>query len=262
MDGRAREADGLASLAHLNMKFLYFKRPMPHLRIMIESCHCQEIFSMRDRKERSRSKVLAVALLWAIWPGRAYGQDPHGQAGREAIDRMRDRDLQPERILNVIGLREGMKAGEAGASYGYFTFKMSRRVGDSGMVYANDIDPKALSQIEERCAADRITNIKTVLGAVKDPLFPEKKLDLVVVFDCLFEFSEPAEWMRNARNYIRQGGHLVIVDPDPDKLGSKEHFLSRERIIAFALEAGYAPVKADDSFLKSHMIIMLQPVSQ
>jgi ubiquinone/menaquinone biosynthesis C-methylase UbiE len=216
---------------------------------------------MRNRKERAFSKVLAVAILWSIWPGRAYSQDAHGQTGREAIDRMRDRDLQPEKILDVIGLREGMKAGEAGASYGYFTFKMSRRVGNSGVVYANDIDPKALSQIEERCASDRVTNIKTVLGAVKDPLFPEKNLDLVVVFDCLFEFSEPAEWMRNARNYLRAGGHLVIVDPDPDKLGSKEHFLSREQIIAFAREAGYVPVKVDDWFLKSHMIIMLQRVS-
>ena len=131
-----------------------------------------------------------------------------------------------------------------------------------GLVYANDIDLKALRQIEERCAIEKITNIKTVLGAEVDPLFPEKDLDMVVVFDCLFEFSKPAGWMTNARKYLGKDGRLVIVDPDPAKIGSQEHFLSREMILAFAKEAGYEPVKVDDSFLKSHMIIMLKPISR
>jgi len=212
--------------------------------------------------EPSVSNVLMMAIIWALLPVQSQAQNVHGQTGRATIDRLRDRDLQPEKILDVIGLREGMRAGEAGASYGYFTFKMSRRVEDSGLVYANDIDLKALRQIEERCMVEKITNIKTVLGAEVDPLFPVKDLDMVVVFDCLFEFSKPAEWMTNARNYLGKDGHLVIVDPDPTKIGSQEHFLSREMILVFAKEAGYEPVKVDDTFLKSHMIIMLKSNSR
>jgi SAM-dependent methyltransferase len=153
-----------------------------------------------------------------------------------------------------------MKIGEAGASYGYFTFKMSKRVGNKGLVFANDIDKNALALIEERCKAEKIANIKTVLGAVEDPLFPEKDLDMVVVFDCLFEFSNPAGWMRNTLKYLKPGGQLVIVDPDPVKIGSTEHFLSREQVIDFAAESGYEPIRVDDSFLKSHMIIILSPI--
>ena len=200
-----------------------------------------------------------LAMATAVgFSGSTPGQDSHGQISHEAIDKMRDRDLQPDKILDTINLRDGMKTGEAGASYGYFTFKMSRRVGNKGLVYANDIDPKALKQIEERCASEKIANIKTVLGAVADPLFPEKDLDMIVVFDCLFEFSEPASWMKNARSYLKRGGRLVIVDPDPAKIGSSEHFLSRSQVVAFARETGYEPVQADDAFLKSHMIIILQ----
>jgi len=207
----------------------------------------------------SQTILFMVAAL-SLLAGPVLSQDDHGMTGREAIDKMRDRDLQPERILDVIGLREGMKTGEAGASYGYFTFKMSRRAGGNGRVYANDIDPNALRQIEDKCRSEKIANIKTVLGAVDDPLFPEKNLDMIVVFDCLFEFSQPAEWMRNARKYLKQDGRLVVVDPDPDKIGSTEHFLSRKKVMGFAAESGYQPVKVDDSFLKSHMIIILQPI--
>jgi ubiquinone/menaquinone biosynthesis C-methylase UbiE len=212
---------------------------------------------MRRRKVIIQLAVFVTVATMAFMTGSTPGQESHGSGSRDAIDQMRDRDLKPEMILDAIGLRDGMKTGEAGVSYGYFTFKMSRRVGNKGIVYANDIDQNALTQIEERCQAEKIANIKTVLGAVEDPLFPEKDLDMVVVFDCLFEFSEPAGWMRNTRKYLKPEGRLVIVDPDPAKMGSTEHFLSREQVIDFAAESGYELVAVDDSFLKSHMIIIL-----
>ena len=214
---------------------------------------------MRRAKGMFHQTSLIIIALMAFLPGSLLCQESHGSGSHDAIDKMRDRDLEPEKILDVIQLRDGMKAGEAGASYGYFTFKMSKRVGNKGIVYANDIDKNALTQIEDRCKAEKITNISTVLGAVEDPLFPEKDLDMVVVFDCLFEFSEPAGWMRNTRQYLKPGGRLVIVDPDPAKIGGTGHFLSRKQVIDFATKSGYEPIKVDDSFLKSHMIIILQP---
>jgi predicted methyltransferase len=197
--------------------------------------------------------VLMAASLF----GTVFGQEGHGGANREAIDRMRDRDLQPEKIMDAVGLKPGMTVGEAGSSYGYFTYKMSRRVGSAGIVYANDIDAAALGLIEKTCAAEKIANIKTVLGALDDPLFPKRDLDMIVVFDCLFEFAKQAAWMRKAKTYLKPGGRLVIVDPDPAKLGGSGHFLTRGKVLELAREAGYAPVEVDDGFLKSHMIIVL-----
>ena len=207
-----------------------------------------------------RLTILLGCVIVSIPFGFAIGQVSHGGESRETIDKMRDRDLQPDKIMDIIGLQQGMIVGEAGASYGYFTFKMSKRVGNTGIVYANDIDSDALKLIEEKCKLEKITNIKTVLGTVDDPLYPKNNLDMVVVFDCLFEFSQPVKWMQNTRNYLKPEGKLVIVDPDPSKIGSSEHFLSRKEIHDFARESGFAYIEVDDSFLKSHMIIVLQPI--
>ena len=160
--------------------------------------------------------------------------------------------------MDVIGLRPGMQIGEAGASYGYFTFKMSRRIGPTGRVYANDIDAGALASIRKRAASEKVANITTVIGEVADPRFPRNDLDIIVVFDCLFEFSEQAAWMKNARRYLKPGGRLVIVDPDGSKMASA-HFLSRHQVVGFARESGYMVVAVDDTFLKGHMIIVLEP---
>ena len=205
--------------------------------------------------------IMIAAAIDSACAGGAAGQGEHGAQRRDEIDRMRDRDLQPERIMDVIGLRPGMTVGEAGASYGYFTFKMSRRVGPTGRVYANDIDPGALASIRKRAVSEKAANITTVIGEVADPRFPGNDLDLIVVFDCLFEFSEQAAWMKNARRYLKPGGRLVIVDPDGSKMASA-HFLSRQQVIGFSRESGYMVVAVDDTFLKTHMIVVLQPGSR
>jgi ubiquinone/menaquinone biosynthesis C-methylase UbiE len=214
------------------------------------------------RNDRTQFINLIVCVLATIPFCTAICQGNHGMTDRETIDRMRDLDLQPEKILDAIKLEPGMKTGEAGSSYGYFTFKMSKKVGNQGVVFANDIDPAALELIRERCKSENTTNIKTVLGVKDDPLFPEKALNMIVVFDCLFEFSQPAKWIENTTRYLKPGGKLVIVDPDPSKMGGSGHFLSRKQIMEFAVRSGYQVVEVDDSFLKSHMIIVLQHINQ
>ena len=203
-------------------------------------------------------KLLIIICLFSIPLITVQSQD-HGNYDRSSIDKMRDVELQPEKIMDAIKLKSGMIVGEGGAGYGYFTFYLSKKVGEKGLVYANDIDSASLSNLRTGCESKNTTNIRTVKGTVDDPLFPVENLDMIVVFDCLFEFSHPAEWMQNARKYLKTGGKLVIIDPDPSRIKS-EHFLSRKKINDFALASGYSITEVDDSFLKSHMIIILKPV--
>ena len=66
------------------------------------------------------------------------------------IGQASDRDAwqQPKKIMDVVGVQPGMVIGEAGAGRGYFTFFLAERVGETGKVYANDIDASALKSIE------------------------------------------------------------------------------------------------------------------
>jgi predicted methyltransferase len=110
--------------------------------------------------------------------GLAISQVRYDLKKMEAIDKMRDRDLQPGKVMDAINLKQGMIVGEAGASYGYFTLWMSKRVGNKGIVYANDIDAAVLGLLVERCKSENITNIKTVLGSEDDPFYPTDDLDM------------------------------------------------------------------------------------
>ena len=176
-----------------------------------------------------------------------------------AQDSYRDSQLQPEKVMDAIGLKKGMVVGEAGAGRGYFTFKMSKRVGKSGKIYANDINANALQSIKNRCQRENINNIKTILGKVADPLFPEGELDLVIMVYALHEFDKPVEWLRNVIPYMKPDANLVIIEPDVNGSGwESRHFLSKEEIAQIMKEAEYELVRIE-TFLEDDNVYIYKP---
>jgi len=120
----------------------------------------------------------------------------------------------PDEIMDAVDVVEGMRIGEAGAGSGYMTFPLAERVGGRGIVFANDISRSALATIEGRAAQDGVTNIKTVMGEVDDPLFPERDLDMVVMVYVLHMLEKPMEFLDNLPKYLGPGASLVIIERD------------------------------------------------
>lgn len=158
----------------------------------------------------------------------------------------RDKWMQPEKIMDAIGVIPGMVIGEAGAGEGYFTFKLAHRVGNAGRIYANDILERVLGTIRERCERQEITNITTVLGEVEDPLFPESTLDMVVMMAAFHDFEKQVEWLKNVKQYMKSNAGLVIIEKDPDKMerGSSHH-MTKDEILETVKQAGYKLVRVE-----------------
>jgi len=127
--------------------------------------------------------------------------------------------------MDVIGVKPGMTIGEVGAGRGYFTFKLARRVGDQGKIYANDIDQEALMSIESRCRAEGITNIEIILGKIDDPGFPEGKIDMVFMSFVFHLLEKPVELLRNLKPSMKLGAGFELL--------RKETFLDRANIYIF-----------------------------
>ena len=156
----------------------------------------------------------------------------------------RDSWQQPDRIMDSIGVQPGMVIGEIGAGRGYFTFKLSERVGINGKIYANDIDKDVLEDIEKRCLEENITNIITVLGKANHPQFADSSLDMSVMMIAFHDFEEPVKMLVNLRKSLRKAACVYIIERDPDKwTHGRGHFWQEEKIIDLIEEAGYSVTK-------------------
>ncbi len=159
--------------------------------------------------------------------------------------------------MDVIGVKSGMVVGVAGAGHGYFTFKMSKRVGDAGHVFANDIDKDCLEYIKNKCNQNNINNVTTIMGEVRDPLFPSGKLDMVFMCYVFHDLEKPVDFLINLKPSLKSNATVVIMDQDPGKTGSY-HFLTKDILISKVKDAGYEILNIK-TFLKQDNIYICRP---
>ena len=180
--------------------------------------------------------------------------------GIHAQNSYRDRYQQPEKIMDCLGIYPGMIIGEAGAGEGYFTFKLSKRVGDAGKIYANDIDQDALRTIRNKCKQEGVKNIETLLGEVEDPLFPEAQMDMVVMMYVFHDLDKPVVFLKNILKSLKPGANVVIIDRDPDKFGyDRSHFMTRETVLKHVKNAGYVIDRIETFLVRDNIYILYHP---
>jgi ubiquinone/menaquinone biosynthesis C-methylase UbiE len=184
--------------------------------------------------ERGIRWLAGVAVfLTATWISDTASAPCFGQTGRETWQ-------PPERILDAIGVKPGMRVGEAGAGEGYFTLPLARRVGPNGVVFANDISTSSLDVIRKRASQEGVKNIEIVVGAVDDPLFPEKDLEMVVMVYVLHMLERPMQFLEKLRSYLRPGGRLVIIERNTTvERAHYPSFMTNRQILETVGRTGY-----------------------
>jgi ubiquinone/menaquinone biosynthesis C-methylase UbiE len=162
--------------------------------------------------------------------------------------------------MDLVGVRPGMVIGEVGAGHGYFTFKLSQRVGESGKIYANDISRSALKYLKDRCAREGITNIETVLGEVENPLLP-RDLDMVFIVNAFHDLARPVELLNNLSLSLKPEALVVILDRDPKKVKyDTDHFLTQKAVLE-KIEESVFELDRLETFLPQHNIYIIRQKS-
>jgi ubiquinone/menaquinone biosynthesis C-methylase UbiE len=88
----------------------------------------------------------------------------------------------PYRSLETAGLRPGQKVLEVGCGPGFFTVPAAKIVGTAGIVYAVDVNPRAVKRVEEKMRKFGIDNIKPILSNAANIGLPDSSIDLAFIF--------------------------------------------------------------------------------
>ncbi len=171
-------------------------------------------------------------------------QEQQGVLAPENANEARLNRLQPpEQVMDAIGIKPGMVVAEIGAGRGRYVVQIAVRVGETGKVYAEDIDAAALKHLEKRCEKWGLEHVETILGDIMDPKLPKGKLDVIFVISAYHHFQDPVALMRNARSALNPDGLVAI--------GEWLNATSPEQIESQMKAAGYK-LERTETFLKKN----------
>jgi ubiquinone/menaquinone biosynthesis C-methylase UbiE len=169
-------------------------------------------------------------------------------------DPRREEKLQVQRVMEILGIKEGSGVADIGAGSGWFTVRAARLVGPAGAVYAEDINQDYLKYIEGRTAKDQLPNVHVVLGREDDPMLPPQSVDAVLLLKTYHEVAQPIRLLKALRPSLRPNARLGIIDRNGkgnDHGIDKEYVIREARQASFELQKDYDFVKGDgmDYFL-------------
>jgi ubiquinone/menaquinone biosynthesis C-methylase UbiE len=170
--------------------------------ILITLAACQPIGDSADRPESSRDFPQADRPVSDI------------TANQFSTEDVRDERGEAQKVMDLAEIGNGMTVADIGAGEGYYTVRLSERVGEDGRVLAQDIDREALDRLGQRVERERLDNVSIKLGGEDDPRLPADSFDRIFLVHMYHEVSEPYAFLWRLWPALADGGEVIVVDTD------------------------------------------------
>jgi predicted methyltransferase len=209
---------------------------------------------MRLRATTCTGKLLAAAFALAlVFPANSGAQTaapashptstPY--AGDLSIfeDPGRDKRLQIDRVMDLLHLKPGTTIADIGAGGGWFSVRAARRVGPTGRVIAEDINPKGVAYIQQRAQREHLANIQPLLGTPDDPKLAPDSLDAALMLKVYHEIAHPEPVLAMLRAALKPGARFGIIDRNGN---GGDHGLNESIVRAEVQRAGFRQIERYD----------------
>ena len=121
----------------------------------------------------------------------------------------------PEDNIVALGIHEGMVVADLGAGIGAYTIPLAEKVGDTGRVYAVEVQKDFLTNIKNAVASRGLKNVELLWGNIENlggTKIKDSAVDAVIISNVLFQAESKEGLIREARRILKTGGKLLIVD--------------------------------------------------
>ena len=130
------------------------------------------------------------------------------------LEDMRFKDWLSRNSLNClkeIGIQEEQTVLDIGCGSGTFTLSSATLVGETGIVYALDIDDRALDKLQIKAEKEGFKNIRMLRSSANEKIMlDDASIDHVLLIDVLQEVSNKDLLFDEIRRVLRYGGMMTV----------------------------------------------------
>ncbi len=121
----------------------------------------------------------------------------------------------PKENLKNLDIKDGWKVADFGTGSGFYALELARRVGESGKVYAVDVQKDLLTRLKNKAAADKLLNLEIVwadIDGVGGTKLADSFLDGIVISNTLFQSENKDNLVKEAGRILKKGGEVLVSD--------------------------------------------------
>ena len=205
--------------------------------------------------------------------------DADNEAGRERIAFLEDFILfnnprreeweKTSKIIECLKITPGMTIADVGSGPGYYTFKFSELVGNTGKVYALDTVQAHLDYVKNVAQKFALTNIELRKDRPDSTDLPANNSDLVfmcslyhIIYGVVSEPSRKA-LVTSILRTLKPGGRFIVVDNGPvadRQLPYHGPYLAKELMILQLEHYGFKFVSYDQIIPQRYMLVFQKPL--
>lgn len=219
---------------------------------------------------RFLSLTLFALLIVPLTVTPAVGQQrkqPDRKRPPQHQERPENRSEALRAICQRIEVGAGSVIADIGAGRGHDTWLFADIVGQSGKVFAEEIEKSKTQSLKKEAEKRSLEQVEPVLGTTTSPKLPANSVDMAFMHYVYHHVTKPRDMLRHIWTSLKPGGHLVIVDrelgtlthwvPREDR-GPKHYWIAETTVVREARESGFAFVEyADSAWHKKDTFVLI-----
>jgi ubiquinone/menaquinone biosynthesis C-methylase UbiE len=189
--------------------------------------------------------------------GRQVAMTMHWKGAEWLMRRVREREEATTLMRQELKVKPGMVVCDMGCGNGYHTLPLAGMVGETGKVYAVDVQPEMIEMLQANIEKKGLKNIVPINSLYHDPKLPPNTCDMIVMVDVYHEFSHPVQMLAGMRAALKPDGQLVLAKyraEDESVPIKPEHKMSKAQINKEMNANGFKLVREFDGLPWQHLM--------
>jgi len=174
-------------------------------------------------------------------------------------------DSEIAKLAALMEWKQGTVVADIGAGDGRYSFAAAERVGESGKVYATEIDKEKLAQMRDEVKKKNLKNVDVVESGEAETNLPAACCDAIFLRRVYHHITKPLDFDASMLRALRPGGKLAIIDfpPHPEygkvkgvPKDREDHGIQQKILIDELTKAGFQLEKIADDWPTSDYCVV------
>ena len=123
--------------------------------------------------------------------------------------------IKPEEIIKNFEVRPGMVVADFGSGSGHYVLAMAKKMNDTGVVYAIDIQKNLLEAVKSEAERQHLSNVDIIWADIEGKegtKLASGTLDLAIASNILFQINDKDALAREIFRTLKNGGRAAVID--------------------------------------------------